>query len=1413
MIMNCFTPSTRRLVTATVGVLAGVFSFVFGAQAVFAATYYVDATSGKDSHPGTFINGTAWAAGVSGSGTSFDGADDTVDLDASTDLKPAQWTVAAWINATSGAANYRGIFLPSYADGYASGYLLLVDNAGRAAIRYGNGTSYVGGVNSVTSVVGGWHHVAATFDGGTIRLFVDGVEKGSVSAPTFSYSPWANTARIGYGSGTSTFHGSMDDFRLYSRALSGAEVSDLYSGSGSTSGLIASLPFSEGSGTVTADISGNDGLSSSAPWKTLGRVSTASLQPGDSVLLKRGETWRESLLVSASGASGSPISFGAYGSGAKPILNAAQRVTGWTPYAGDVYVADVGFAVTQLFIDGEYADVAHYPESGYLDIDIDSTDKTYLTDTDLTLSSAEVIGAGVVIRSVPWRIETKTATGYDEGTHRISWGGSTTYDIQAHYGYYLTGKLWMLDQPGEWYHDVSGGKLYLKLEGGDDPDDHLVEASYVDEGITINGKDHITVSDIDVRYAETYGLRINDADNVTAQGLDVSYSRYDGALVTGASTNGLSIRDSVFHGNINNGIKISGVSGSSNSIEDNIVTSTGNVGLPKNTYASIEVSVTDGFSVEGNTISDGGYIGIRFSGSDNVIRHNTVENVCLVLDDCAGIYSWGDYGSGNQVVGNFVTDAIGNSEGTEYSHPQAEGIYMDDNSHGATISGNTLVNVEHGVFLHNSYENTVVDNAVYRARASAMWIKEDSIVGIPGFIHGNTITGNVFHSVSDTYPAAKFDGLLGSVDFGTYDENYYANFSVENTVYQTVGSTPTEYTLSEWQSASGQDANSEDVGLFYETVPYEVTGIVGSNLVLNGSYDAGIASWSHWSSNGSSSISWVSSCGLDGGCLSAHTDIASSIVNSATFPIESGKTYQISWSMIAPETKTGIVVIRKGAANWDEYARKYFSVGTDRTDESFVFTSEVTIPNARIDFVTDAADTNYFLDNVVIREVTAEFNDTTDDTAIRTNQTSSSSTITLGSSRYCGLDNRDAGSSFSLAAYGARVLLSCFDNADGACNNHETHGTAPDECGGVGDEGAYAGLDAPYTMGTNEPDVSGETRIYAGGKFRYRESPSGGTADFSISPSGGFSGSETERWMDLSIDEWQTSGDQAKQWTESSDTLGSTVTEHRVGDLTPGYRYAVSVDSVVGFAVSGSECAAGICTADGNGRITFSYSGGYSTHTFEVTYYDSGTSLAPDPEDDGDEGEDGDDSNSDALEITKLRAEPGMTSVTLTWKTDHRADARVRYGLSLDDLRYDMRDPVRTREHRIVIGKLAPSTTYYFRVRSRDGDGNIDSDPYIVATTLPAGAGTVSNFENDENSVGTSSPPSGSSGSAIYGSRSSTETDGQTNVSGSDESVHEASDKNVPSQIFPRYVWWIGVGVLVALVLFAVIVWYRRLRN
>ena len=86
---------------------------------------------------------------------------------------------------------------------------------------------------------------------------------------------------------------------------------------------------------------GNNGLSPSTAWRTVGKVNSfmRNLEPGDSVLFRRGCSFKGQgeLYVSEGGAQGNTITFGAYGTGNKPLLD---KVRSSTANLGHVAIQD-----------------------------------------------------------------------------------------------------------------------------------------------------------------------------------------------------------------------------------------------------------------------------------------------------------------------------------------------------------------------------------------------------------------------------------------------------------------------------------------------------------------------------------------------------------------------------------------------------------------------------------------------------------------------------------------------------------------------------------------------------------------------------------------------------------------------------------------------------------------------------------------------------------------------------------------------------------------------------------------------------------------------------------------------------------------------------------------------------------------
>jgi hypothetical protein len=187
----------------------------------------------------------------SASALHFDGSNDNVIVP----VKPAlnvvnALTIEAWIkpSKTSGvqdviskssASASNGYIFPRTTAGWATiEFLVNINAAGWKTLKVPYGTDKIGQ----------WHHVAATYDGFTMRIFIDGAQAGFFN---FAGTITVNNNSLVFGNqpGLSEYYGgTVDDARIYNRALSACEIvggmnCEL---AGTENGLIAYYKFNQG---------------------------------------------------------------------------------------------------------------------------------------------------------------------------------------------------------------------------------------------------------------------------------------------------------------------------------------------------------------------------------------------------------------------------------------------------------------------------------------------------------------------------------------------------------------------------------------------------------------------------------------------------------------------------------------------------------------------------------------------------------------------------------------------------------------------------------------------------------------------------------------------------------------------------------------------------------------------------------------------------------------------------------------------------------------------------------------------------------------------------------------------------------------------------------------------------------------
>jgi hypothetical protein len=114
-------------------------------------------------------------------------------------------------------------------------------------------------LSSTTPLVAGtWYHVAATFDGTTMRIYLNGVLDCSMAA---SGSAVAN-APLSFGrtyEDMRILNGSLDEIRIWTRALTATEIlANRCQVSASATGLAGLWRLNEGTGTTAGDLSASN---------------------------------------------------------------------------------------------------------------------------------------------------------------------------------------------------------------------------------------------------------------------------------------------------------------------------------------------------------------------------------------------------------------------------------------------------------------------------------------------------------------------------------------------------------------------------------------------------------------------------------------------------------------------------------------------------------------------------------------------------------------------------------------------------------------------------------------------------------------------------------------------------------------------------------------------------------------------------------------------------------------------------------------------------------------------------------------------------------------------------------------------------------------------------------------------------
>lgn len=507
----------------------------------------------------------------------------------------------------------------------------------------------------------------------------------------------------------------------------------------------------------------NNGTSTLTAWKTISKVNVSTFSPGDKILFKRGEAWREKLDVPSSGASDNHVVFGAYGNGSAPLFLGSK----------------------------DYDDASLWTETAAGSHKWKTADGTFSSAGQVYYNTNGVIAAAKEVEKES-----------DLGSNWEFWFDS------------LGDKVVLYLEGGDPASQADG----LEITSEDTGSDGRIE---------VYNKHYITIENLEVKYGNSMGIMNWESHHITINSCTVNYCGGHGGYGPGQIGAGITAQENAHDISITNctvseiyddGIACEAFhpNGRIYNIEffNNTVFNCGQFNIDIAILSNATNTQFSTITISGNTLYDGGkgllgitantpyprgiYINNNVSGGSSSVSDVTIK--------------------GNHIYG---FDIISNATGIEIDSISSvvitnnkiggcarEGIYVKGPSSGEIVGNVILDSKRNGILLWSDvsgpfsiYNNTLLNNGNTYDPAANIRCYGTNSTGCDNV----TIMNNILVSSSSGQNSASVLMVAGP---GTINLNHNCYYGEGATLLRWKGTSYTKDQFAAYQLASGNDANS-----------------------------------------------------------------------------------------------------------------------------------------------------------------------------------------------------------------------------------------------------------------------------------------------------------------------------------------------------------------------------------------------------------------------------------------------------------------------------------------------------------------------------------------------------------------------------------------------------------------------------
>ena len=263
------------------------------------------------------------------------------------------------------------------------------------------------------------------------------------------------------------------------------------------------------------------------------------MRAGDTVFIRAGQYLESIKLNKLKGTPAKPYTISAYAD-EKVVFNGSIKINRkWEKHQGNIYKTILTQPIWQLFVNGKSMSSARWPNGNWLDGSI--WDKrqsmawpqlgtlgTYYN-KQLRALDVDLTGAIIVVNSGSFKSYQSIITKHKAGDEHFSYrtkGVKSHFSFKdkvSHHGYFVEGKLGLLDSENEWFLDPKNNELYLWAKGGVNPATLDIRGKIQSYALTILRSKHIKVRGIDF-FGTTFN--VDKSSHVSIEDTTLRYPSY-----------------------------------------------------------------------------------------------------------------------------------------------------------------------------------------------------------------------------------------------------------------------------------------------------------------------------------------------------------------------------------------------------------------------------------------------------------------------------------------------------------------------------------------------------------------------------------------------------------------------------------------------------------------------------------------------------------------------------------------------------------------------------------------------------------------------------------------------------------------------------------------------------------------------